>query len=83
MLSGFLNSNEMYIREWCEANDYRCWPGIDQDWVYINSKIDELLKAGWANIDVYRYIRCTEEIDPRLPETKALDIMANISKPYI
>jgi hypothetical protein len=43
---------------------------------------NRLLKQGWTKKDVIAYLRCTEEVNPDLPELIALGRMTKLASKY-
>jgi hypothetical protein len=83
LIFAFIERNEEAIKEWCEEDGYGSYVGLaDMNSQGFNLHIENFEKEGWSVQDAYKFMIRTEEIDPRLSEERAFELMALISNKY-
>ena len=80
-LVAFVESNKEDIEQWCEENDYPCYDP-EEALGKVKASLADLERKGYSEQDAYSTLRNIEDLDPRIPEDRALSKMASIAAKY-
>jgi hypothetical protein len=81
-LEQFAKSSRGDIEDWADSNNYFMYDP-DAAWDSASrAQAIRMFNEGWSLSDAYRFLSSTEEVDPRIPESRALRTMNMLQKKY-